>query len=280
MARISNHPQRASTILHKIFAIILFSPLMLANHGCQLIQNDHNTEKKLREQELLGNELLLIKKQLDEGKPEQAWISMRSLYPRYQSNQDVLNLAGLIHLSLDNTSKAISIFRQSHKLKPSTATGLNLSSAYIASGRYRKARAILVPLLRSRQPYPYRERLWHNYALTWEKERRLKSATKYYQKALNINPTYFLSLIRLAGIARQSNRERLAMKLYEKASRNCRSCFEPVNELASYYLNKGYYQRAARILREYLKQNQRLPDTAKQKAQNLLRLAGRAGKKK
>ncbi|MCB9229267.1 MAG: tetratricopeptide repeat protein [Deltaproteobacteria bacterium] len=265
--------ERTSIILYKQWAIVAALLLSLFLSSCSLLRRQEDPATLRKQNDLISGELTLIRRLLDEGKAEKAWASMRGLYQKHPDKPDVLNLAGLIHLALDNQDQAISIFRKAYQLRPAPATGLNLSSAYIASGHYKKARQILARLIRAGQPYEFRERLWHNYALTWEKEKQYKKASKYYQKALKINPAYFLSLVRLATLAKIVGNKNMSLHLFEKASRSCKSCFEPVHEIASFYINEGKYSEAVRILRGYLKTEKNIPLAERQQAKNLLQLA-------
>jgi len=231
-------------------------------------------ETESKKNEILASEMLLIQKFLDRGQAEKAWNAMRSIYPKYPEKPEILNLTGLIHLALDNNLKAIRVFRKSFKLKPKTSTGLNLSSAYISYGNYQKARKILVQLIKSGQSYKYPERLWHNLALTWEKQKNHRKALRYYKKGLKANPTYVLSLTRVGDIYLKTKKKAQAVRYYSKASQFCPGCFEPVNSLVSVWLSDGKYSQAVSLLRKFLSKEQKdiLPKERK-KARSLLRLA-------
>lgn len=273
MKHISRIRPDTHIILQMFAPIMIFSFFGLFLNSCALLQTRHDRESAQQRNDILQGELILLKKLVDEGKAEKAWMTMRMLLQKHSDHPEALNLSGLIHLALDNHPKSIQYFKKSYKLKPSVASGLNLSSAYIASGQYRKARKTLIRLLRSTQKYLYRERLWHNLALTWEKDKNLIKAERYYRKALKVNPTYFLSLIRLAAVSKQRGQIGKAVSLYQKAHRNCKGCFEPVNELASHYLHIGQYSSAVKILSEFLNTQKKILPRERDQANHLLNLA-------
>ena len=279
MKQISRIRPDVHIILQMLAPIMIFSIFGINLSSCALLQTRQDRESLKQKADILEGELILIKKLVDEGKAEKAWMTMRLLLQDHSDHPEALNLSGLIHLALDNHPKSIQYFKKSYKLKPSIASGLNLSSAYIASGQYRTARKTLIRLLRSSQKYLYRERLWHNLALTWEKDKNLLKAERYYRKALKVNPTYFLSLIRLASVSKQRGQTGKAISLYQKAHRNCKGCFEPVNELANHYLQTAQYSSAVKILSNYLKTQQKILPRERDQAKHLLNLAKRVNRR-
>lgn len=223
---------------------------------------------------LLATKMSLIKRYLDKGQPSVAWDHVRKIYQEHPDHPDVLNLVGLTHLALNNEHKAAQVFKKAYKLKPKASYGLNLSSAYISIGSLKKARKLIVRLLKTSKNYKFRERLWHNLALTYEKDNQLGKANKYYQKAIKINPNFLLSLLNLGRLYKISNKDARAMKYYRKAAQVCTQCFEPVNELATYLINQGKFGRAIAVLNRFLKGNK--SDTENKNlasAKNLISLA-------
>lgn len=223
---------------------------------------------------LLRTKMSLINRYLDKGQANLAWDHLRRLYQDHPENPDVLNLVGLTHLALNNEQKAVQVFAKAYKLRPKTSYGLNLSSAFISIGSYKKARRIILRLIKTSKKYKFRERLWHNLALTYEKERQLRKANKYYHKAIKINPNFLLSLLNLGRLYKIASKNTRAMRYYKKASQVCQQCFEPVNELATFFMNQGRFSRAISVLNLYLKANKTNADSKHfANAKNLISLA-------
>ena len=117
-----------------------------------------------------------------------------------------------------------------------------------------------------------RERLWHNYALVFEKQNILNEAVKSYKKALKINPNFLLTLLRLGKIYKRLNKPRTSYRYFQKAGHLCPSCFEAINEIAVRQINIGKYAKAVKILKKFIR-NKKNSEKNRADAKNLLSLA-------
>ena len=260
-------------ILHLKLKPIFFSLFFIVSSSCISLNPESPAESNGEPEGLLMTKMSLIKRYLDKGQPSVAWDHVRQLLQEYPDHPDILNLVGLTHLALNNETKATQVLAKAYKLKPKTSYGLNLSSAFITTGSYRKARRLILRLIKTDGKYKFRERLWHNLALTYEKQNQLRKASKYYQKAIKINPNFLLSLLNLGRLYKIANKDARAMKYYKKASQVCVKCFEPVNELATFFINQGKFTRAIYLLNKYLKANKADADSKQfANAKNLISL--------
>lgn len=257
---------------HRLLYLIVTLSLMLTITNCQTIPNEKEDEISA-EEELIETRLALAKTQLDKGQPEQALVTLQPLLKKHKDNSMVLAVTGLAHLALSNPIKATQLLKKAYDLNPSGRSALNLSSALISMGSLIKARKILFKSLEYKD-YNHRERIYHNIAVTFEKDNKLNEAINYYQKALYENPTYYQSLFRLGLVYKQKKENMQAIKTLEKATTFCRICLEPVKELASLYINNHQANRAVKMLGLYLK-NKELTKTDRKEAQKLLVLTKR-----
>lgn len=240
--------------------------------GCAslgLTSVDKQAEKEAR---LMQAELSLAKEYLDRGEANLAWTNLRPLYQRAPRQPAVLNLVGLTHLALENYQSAISVLQKAYTLHPTAVSGLNLSSAYLATGQYEKARLLLQNLLSKYPRYEYRERLWHNMALTYEHEQRWHEAVRTYELAIKTNPNFTLSFLRSAALYTRLHQEQRGLHYYSKALRLCPSCYEAVASIASHHLQQGQIAAAIKLLQAYTKQKN-TPRKDRKDALNLLSLA-------
>ena len=223
--------------------------------SCQYLPID--SPKKIDKEKLVNTELMIIKNYLDKGEPRLAWEQLRQLDRKFPNHPDILNVTGLTHLTLKNHINALKSFKKAYKIYPKVTYALNLSSAYISIGKFKKARTLLVKIIKNKSDYEYRERLWHNLALTYEKEKKYRSAIKFYKKANQINPNFILSMINLGKLYKIIKNDRLAENMFQKTISICKNCYEPVHELAVSFINKGKFTNAVSILERYIKMSKK-----------------------
>lgn len=229
-----------------------------------------NNPRQNKEESLLRSELNIISTKLNQGRPEAALQSLNPVLIKFPEHYDVLTIAGMTHLALNNDQQAASFLRKAYNIRPTIASGLNLSSVLIHSGSYLKARNVLRKLLkRTDEKYAHPERLYHNLGLAYEKSNKRTSAVKQYKKALSINPTYYMSLIQLAKIYRKARRTKASKKYLKKATKACTTCFEAVHLLATDYINANNPRSAQKILKIFLRSKDIHPED-KVSAQSLL----------
>lgn len=205
------------------FFLFLFS-------SCQI------SPKKDRDfEEMIETKILLAQSKLEQAKPHAVLPELRALDLKYPNTPMVLNMLGLVHLALNNYKKALENTKKAYLLEPKKiAFGLNLSSIYLSIGKTEVARKLLAQLAKD-ETYPYRERIFHNVALSYEKENRLEEAQSYYEAALVENPVYYLSMVGLAKLYEKRSLPKKAFQAYKKASDFCPTCYEARGKLAEMY---------------------------------------------
>lgn len=219
--------------------------------GCQSLDREENptTDKLETKKQIVTNSL-------DSGNPAQALREVRALLDEYPANPEVLNLHGLIQLSLRNNQKAAETLEKAHQLQPENMTYvLNLSSAYIQGGQHSKATRLLNETIKSpaAKSYKYRERLFHNMGLIAELSGDSIRAERWYGRALEENPTNFMSLLKMARIFETTHRTRLAIDKLETAKAACTRCPEPVEAMVRILVKENKLTAAKAALDGYEK---------------------------
>ncbi len=225
--------------------------------------------------EILDTQKSMIMSYLDAAEAKRAHAELRPLIMKHPKDADLQNLMGLTQLALDNKARAVTHFRNAYKLNGSPASGLNLSSSLIDTGKYKEAEKILGEVKkRGLEAYPYPERLEHNLGYAAEMRKNLKQAEKHYVTALEENPGFYLSLIRLAGIYERTNRQSQAMTKYEMARVSCKVCFDPIKALFRIHLQENRRAQATALLKEFIKTDKISALDKKQAEQTLNKLDG------
>ena len=216
-------------------------------------QTAGHTDTGSPESAIIDSQKAIARNALDTGKPEAALNSLRMLLQQHPDDASLHNLMGLTQLSLKNHPRAIKEFQAAFKRDNQVATGLNLSSALISAGEYQRAARLLTQLLSQAEStsYAYKERLYHNLGYTYAKERNSAKAELWLQRAVEENPTFFLSHLELARLYERSNRPEKAVASYRKAMDYCLVCFEPVQALSSLYIKTGRTGEARRVLMQF-----------------------------
>ncbi len=229
--------------------IILF---ILCMPGCQTLK-DPGSEAK-REDELLATQKNVVIGYINQSQPNMALRELRPLLTKYPQDADFKNLMGLTYLSLQNPKMALGYFEESNRLQPRASVALNLSSAYIETKQFAKAMKVLKDLRNSAagKDYQYPERILHNIGLCAERMDKLKLAEKYYKIAIETNPYYYLSLMRLGQLYERTRNPDLAQAQFIRAREACTKCFDPVFALVTQFINKGEAPKAMTLIQEYL----------------------------
>ena len=219
--------------------------------GCQSLDREETpaTDKLETKQQIVTNSL-------DSGNPAQALKEVRALMEEYPANPEVLNLHGLIQLSLRNNQKAAETLEKAHQIQPENMTYvLNLSSAYIQGGQHSKATRLLNETIKSpaAKSYRYRERLFHNMGLIAELSGDSVRAERWYGRALEENPTNFMTLLKMARILESTHRNRLAIDKLETAKAACARCPEPVEGMVRILVKENKLTAAKAALDGYEK---------------------------
>lgn len=218
--------------------------------SCVLFQPKLTKEEKQKEN-LIETKVLLAQNKLEQARPQAALLELRSLDHKHPNHPMILNMLGLVHLSLGNNTMALEMLERAHKLAPEkVAYGLNLSSVYLTLGQTKEARSLLLRLSEL-GTYSYRERLLHNIAYTYEMEGNLEQAQEFYEEALVENPVYYLSKVSLAKVLQKQGNLKEAFKTYQKAAQFCPTCYEAREKLVYFYAPR-YPEKAKKILDSFL----------------------------
>jgi tetratricopeptide (TPR) repeat protein len=199
------------------------------------------------------------------------------LKEKYPNHPDLITLLGMSHLSLGNHAVALQMLRHAYKLRPDIRSGLNLSSGLIADKQYARALNVTRKLMKRDEPYRFKERIYHNHAVALERSGRIKPAIIHYNKALEVNPIFYMSLMGLGKIHQSIQDLEKAQKFFIKANKSCQSCFEPVKQLAQLLINQGKRSTAQKLLQEYIDQPA-VVQADQNSAQQLLKIASNAGR--
>lgn len=242
------------------------------NLSCQLV-SPKEKEDEANVKKIIDTNINFAQKRIDEGEPEQALAALRPILKNYPENASLLNMVGLTYLALSRPVQAKAFFKRAYKSEKSPTYALNLSSALIMTDSYIEAQKVLNPHIKENK-YPHAERLYHNYALAYEKRKLTNKAIHFYNKALNENPSYYLSNFRLGKIYQSLHQKEAARTAFESAHNSCKICFEPLNELCLIYINEGQFAKASDLLRGFLA-NKEITKEGREQANKLLSLSSK-----
>jgi Tfp pilus assembly protein PilF len=233
------------------FSFFITLSLILGAAGCQTLKDNQDGAAK----EESKTDLSIARAFLEAGSPDKAMFELRSVLEREPSNPQAHGLMGLAQLALKNPRKAVQHLEMAWKLDPKSEAALNLSSGYIESKQYDLAQKIITSGLSLKETPPYRnkERFYHNLGLLAERKGSLVAAEKAYRKALEENPTFYLSRARLATILDEKHKPDEAKTHWEIARNSCPGCFDATNQLVKYYLIKGDLKTALGLVQDYKK---------------------------
>ena len=233
------------------FPFLVIASLILGTAGCQTLKDHQDSSAK----EQNRTDLSIARAFLEAGSPDKAMFELRSVLETEPSNAQAHGLMGLAQLALMNPRKAVQHLEMAWKLEPRSEAALNLSSAYIESKRYDSAQKIIASGLSLKETPPYRnkERFYHNLGLLAERKGSLVAAEKAYRKALEENPTFYLSRARLASLLDEKHKTDEAKTHWEIARNSCPGCFDATNQLVKYYLVKGDLRTALGLVQDYKK---------------------------
>src|SRR5690606_12651004 len=103
------------------------------------------------------------------------------------------------------------------------AFALNLAAAMIENGDHDQAIRLLDALTKTKDTADYlsKERIYHNLGYAYERSGKLPSSERWYRKAIDTNPSYFLSHLGLGRIYERMSRPAMARMAYTQASDFC-----------------------------------------------------------
>jgi Tfp pilus assembly protein PilF len=250
--------------------IFLYSLLTLLICSCHSFYKDKNTSNKTK---IINTKIILIQSHLNKGKLQSALKLAKNIYKKHPNDHSTLRTMGIVSLALGNEKNALYFFKKSYKSKKSSSTLLNLSSLYINKGKLYLARKMLVKIIKDTK-YSSPERAYHNLGYSYEVEKKYQKAIKYYKKSLIINPYYYLSAISLAEVYKNLAKYKSAYIYAKKATKYCPLCYKPIEILAWYYTKNKDKKKLAKIINQYLSQEDISSQNIK-RGNNLLSLANR-----
>ena len=222
--------------------------------------------------------LRLASEALQAGHADQALRELRPISRKNPDHPEVNSLMGIIQLSLKNTTRAQEHFTKAWQAKKNVGNGLNLASALIESRQYRSAEKILMSLHRTAEEenYAWRERIWHNLGVIAVNTKRPKTAEKWFKRALEENPTFYLTLYHYGNLLQATKRPAAAMAQWRIASSACPVCSEPIEAMTTQLIAQGNFAEAQKLVSEFRKQENIPPgdiERARQIQSNIERLA-------
>jgi Tfp pilus assembly protein PilF len=231
------------------YTLVVTFSLILGMTGCQTLNNNQDKTGKVES----NTDLSIAAAFLESGQPDKAMFELRLVLEREPKNIRAQTLMGLSQLALKNPRKAVQHLESAWNIAPTAVNALNLSSAYIESGQLDKAQKIITKGLSLKEAPPYRnvERFYHNLGLVAEKRGALVAAEKSYRKALEENPTFYLSRSRLASLLEEQKKYDSAKIQWEQARLSCPGCFEATERLAAYYKSHDDLKTALGIVQDY-----------------------------
>ena len=234
-------------------ALLLGGLSLVTLSGCMTMSS--SKEEKLRQEKLVQTQKSLIVSFLNKGMVSLALKELRGHIKARPKDPDFQNLMGLTFMALKTPNKSISYFKKAIALDDKISYNLNLGSAYIETKQLHKALKQFVKIKKSRAyvSYKHQERVIHNIALTTERLGRHRTAEKYYKRALNQNPNFYMSLMRLGKMKEQAKRFREAHKYYKRAHGLCTECFDPVGGIARSLMGLKKPSLAIKALGGYLR---------------------------
>jgi Tfp pilus assembly protein PilF len=178
---------------------------------------------------------------------------LRAVIEREPKNTNAHTLMGLSQLALKNPRKAVEHLEIAWKLDPKPEYALNLSSAYLENNQLDSAQKIIVAglALKVKPAYRNKERFYHNLGLVAERKGSLVAAEKSFKKALEENPTFYLSRAKLAKMLEEKKKFEQAKDHWEMARSSCPGCFEATEHLTNYYRQRGNLKTAMGLVRDY-----------------------------
>lgn len=225
--------------------------LILGTSGCQTL-NDSADNTATSDP---ATDLSVARAFLDSGRPDKAMYELRAVLQNNPKNCDAQSLMGLTQLALKNPKRALSHLQTAWNLEQKSQHALNLSSALIETKQYESAQKLIMKglSLKENPPYLHKERFFHNLGLIAERKGRLDTAQKAFRKALEENPTFYLSRARLAEILANQGKSEEAREEWELARASCPSCFDATANLAKYYRSQGNLKTAVGLIKDYKK---------------------------
>jgi Tfp pilus assembly protein PilF len=200
-------------------------------------------------------ELSVARAFIESGRPDKALYELKALLEKEPKNTGAHTMVGLAQMALKNPKKAVEHLKIAWDLEPSAQNALNLSSAYLQANQLESAQKIIVKGLATKEnpPYRHKERFYHNLALIAQIKGKASVAEKALRKALEENPTFYMSRQQLAVMLGKAGKLEAAKEQWELARIACPLCLEPTEQLTRYYQAKGDLRTALGLISDFKK---------------------------
>ncbi len=124
-------------------------------------------------------------------KAKELYLQLLAINP---DDPNILNLLGMLYLSLKDTENGIKYISKAFLLKQSSYIATNLAKAYILNKDYNNALKFFNMALSYGESYD----LYYSLGYTYKKLGRIDEAINYYKKAIAVNPNHYNSLFNLS----------------------------------------------------------------------------------
>ena len=219
--------------------------------GCKTISIEQTPDVDV-EQKTLNTQKTLIMHYLDVGKSSEAYMEARKILKQYPDDPELLNLIGLSLLALRKPHLAIEHFRKSYSISLQPATALNISAALLELKNYSEAIKFLKNFLKNHKNYIYKERVYHNIGVAYESLKQYNLAEQYYRKAIDENPAYIITIVKLGKLYQNINKIDVAAQKFEDALYKCPNCYDPLESLVYVLKRTNKPDQAKKIILQYL----------------------------
>jgi len=225
--------------------------LILVAFGCQTMKDSQDADSATDSE----TELSVARAFIESGRPDKALYELKDLLEKEPRNTGAHTMVGLAQMALKNPKKAVEHLKIAWNLEPSAQNALNLSSAYLQANQLESAQKIIVKGLATKEspPYRHKERFYHNLALIAQIKGKASVAEKALRKALEENPTFYMSRQQLALMLGKAGKLESAKEQWELARIACPLCLEPTEQLARYYQAKGDLRTALGLISDFKK---------------------------
>ncbi len=240
---------RATELFQRQKHLLVAFSIAVLPYGCQTLNNSSSGHDMAETATVID----VARAFLDDGRPDKALFELRSVIDQNPKNPMIHSITGLSQLALKNPRKAVQSLEMAWKLDPIAQHALNLSSAYIETKQYDRAQKMILTgiAVKETPPYKNKERFYHNLGVIAELKGSRNAAEKAYLRALEENPVFYISRVKVASMMEEKHKLEAAKMHWELARTSCSGCFEPVAHLAVYYHNKGDSAKAVKLIEDY-----------------------------
>lgn len=238
-------------MINRSFQLTAALSLILVAFGCQTMKGSQDTQSMADTE----TELSVARAFIESGRPDKALYELKAVLEKEPESVGAHTLMGLAQMALRNPTKAVEHLKIAWNFDPSAQNALNLSSAYLQAKNLEAAQKIIVKGLAVKEtpPYRHKERFYHNLALIAQMKGKQGVAEKAFRKALEENPTFYMSRQQLAILLGKAGKVEAAKEQWDLARIACPLCLEPTEQLAKYYQSKGDLRTALGLVTDFKK---------------------------